>query len=163
MFSRPSLILPCGGWRYKVQPHTCWNVGATGKNKQAEYLEHAQNKAANFIWQKVMMGSASVIPLEAKHHKIVSGGDVCRTAAPSCVVEPYLNWDTSIIVLSDEELRLSLTVVSVKNRQKAERDSSDPQSWYMTRLCPPVKPPLKWCIRGLWCNKGLKRIRAKNE
>lgn len=36
-----------------------------------------------------MMGSASVIPLEAKRHKIVSGGDVCRTAAPSCEVEPF--------------------------------------------------------------------------
>lgn len=75
-----------------------------------------------------MMGSASVIPLEAEHHKIVSEGDVCGTAAQSCVVEPFLNWDTSIIVLSDKKLRLRLTVVSVENRQKAERDSSDPQS-----------------------------------
>lgn len=53
-----------------------------GKNKRVQYLEQAENKAANFIWQKVMMGSASVIPLEAKQHKIVSGGDGCRTAAP---------------------------------------------------------------------------------
>lgn len=47
-----------------------------------EYLEREQNKAENFIWQKVMMGSASVIPLEAKHHKIVSGGEMSAAQQP---------------------------------------------------------------------------------
>lgn len=37
----------------------------------------------------------------------------------------FLNWDTSIIVVSDEELRLRLAVGSVGSRQQAEQASSD--------------------------------------
>lgn len=105
------------------------------------------------------MGSASVIPLEARHHKIVSGGDVCCTAAPPCVVEPCLNWDTSIIVLSDEEPRLRLTVVSAEIKQKAGRDSSDPPGRYMTRLHPLVTSPLRWrSQRGTWVTLSRKGV-----
>lgn len=50
------------------------------------------------------MGSASVIPLEAKHHKIVSGGRRPASGASRHVRWSFLNWDTSITVVSDEEI-----------------------------------------------------------
>lgn len=75
-----------------------------------------------------MIGSASVIPLEAKHHKIVSGGDVCHHSSLIMCGGAVLNWDTSIIFLSDDKLRSRLTAVSVKNRQKTQQGSSDPHN-----------------------------------
>lgn len=49
----------------------------------------------------MVLGSACVIPLEAKQHKIVSGGDVCHHSSTVVCSGAILNWDTSIISVSD--------------------------------------------------------------
>lgn len=67
---------------------------------------------------KMVLGSAYVIPLEAKHHKIVSGGDVCYHGSTVMCSGAILNWDTSIISVSDEEVRSRPTATSATSEQK---------------------------------------------
>lgn len=66
----------------------------------------------------MVLSSACVISLKAKHHKIVSGGDVCHHSSNVTCSGAVLNWDTSIITVSDEEVRSRPTATSVTSKQK---------------------------------------------
>lgn len=67
---------------------------------------------------RVAPGSASVVPLEAQQQEIVSGRDVARS--PPMSAGATLNWDTSITVVSDEEVRSRLTATSGRSKQERQ-------------------------------------------
>lgn len=66
----------------------------------------------------MVLGSACIIPLEAKGHKIVSGRDVWDHSGTVMCSGAILNWDASIISMSDEEVRSRPTATSATCEQK---------------------------------------------
>lgn len=149
------IFLRCSKTGEKAWPCSCCDIQTRGKNKRAQCLEQAGNKAANFIWQKVMMGSASVIPLEAKQHKIVSGGDVCRTAAlVMCGGALFeLGHINHCSVRWGAEIRADRQLWEWRRGDIRQREGSlsELQSWYTTTA-------LNGAFKGsAWCKKKKKR------